>query len=250
MHVGTATRPPAHGTPRAPRVPVGCTPYSFQQIRGSGPLSISSRGESMPHTPRALPPPSPGDSPHPPAVPKPQPRLPGPPPSQRASRWPRGPSRARAPISGSHPTAAGFSPLRGKTRHAARKVGARLRPAPNSRGVHLALQPLGLPRRSPGWHHLPRAGERAPRAGRGGTECAPPPITSPPAFWAGGAQPPRVGAPDAFRAPKGLLTARPVQLSFGSSRRRRLSPPPHPGSFLAPPYPPTRPSQPRLINHL
>lgn len=32
--------------------------------------------------------------------------------------------------------------------------------------------------------------------------------------------------------------ARPVQLSFGSSRRRRLSPPPHPGSFLAPPLPP------------
>ena len=181
------------GRPRHPQSPHVCwsvalrTPFSKSEEGDPSPYPA---GESQCPTPLVpLTSPSPGDSPRRPPVSRPQTRLPGPPSSQRATRWPWGPSRVRASISGSHLTVAGSSPPRGKTQQAARKVGARLRPAPNSRGVHLALQPLGFPCRSLGWHHLPRAGERAPGAGRGVAERAPRPPSIPPplAFWAGGA---------------------------------------------------------------
>ena len=226
------------GRPRHPQSPHVCwsvalrTPFSKSEEGDPSPYPA---GESQCPTPLVpLTSPSPGDSPRRPPVPRPQTRLPGPPSSESDPVALGSESRPRLHLRLA-PTVAGSSPPRGKTKHAARKVGARLRPAPNSRGVHLALQPLGFPCRSLGWHHLPRAGERAPGAGRGVAERAPrpPPRHFPtPGFLGGGRLAPPVGAADTFRAPKGLLTARRVQLSCRSGRRRLR--PPAPGSFLAP----------------
>ena len=222
---------------------VGRTPYSFQQIRGRGPLSLSSRGESVPHTPRSTNLPLPRGLPSPTTTSQ----APDPPP------W-------SALLSESDPVALGSES----------RPRLHLRLAPNScRLLSAAWKdpasspqswrasapcpelPRGPPRPAAPRVPLPLSGLASPAAGRGesagGWErgrgaCPSPTLHSPPpGFLGGGRLAPPVGAADTFRAPKGLLTARWVQLSF-RSRRRRLRPP-APGSFLAPTNPP--PGSPR-----
>lgn len=219
------------GRPRHPQSPHVCwsvalrTPFSKSEEGDPSPYPA---GESQCPTPLVpLTSPSPGDSPRRPPVPRPQTRLPGPPSSESDPVALGSESRPRLHLRLA-PTVAGSSPPRGKTKHAARKVGARLRPAPNSRGVHLALQPLGFPCRSLGWHHLPRAGERAPGAGRGVAERAPRP---PPPF-----PHPRLSGRGALSTP-----GRGRRHLPGSEGATHRAPGPAVLQVWPPPPPPTRP---------
>ena len=126
-------------------------------------------------------------------------------------------------------TAASSPPVGGKnTHHAARKVCVRLRPARNSRRVHVAdpAAPL-VPPTLPGSHHLPRRrGGCAEGWDEKGAEQAPPfPIPRPQLSGKGCTQPPGLGRrhlPSSGVRTR-LLTVRPVQLPV--SPRRRCRPP-------------------------
>lgn len=190
--MGTATRLPT-APPEPPRVLVGSTPYSFQQIRGRRPLSLSSPVKSVPHTPRST------NLPLPRGLPSPttSSQAPEPPP------W-------SALLSESEPVAS----------ESQSRSSLHLRLAPNScRPLSAAWKdparspqswrasapcpelPRGPPRPVAPRVPLPLSGLASPAAGRGerrglgkGSQSVPfPPICRPPAFWEGALSPPGRG---------------------------------------------------------
>ena len=181
------------GRPRHPQSPHVCwsvalrTPFSKSEEGDPSPYPA---GESQCPTPLVpLTSPSPGDSPRRPPVPRPQTRLPGPPSSQRATRWPWGLSRARASISGSHQQLP--APLRRVERPSTQ-------PAKLARVCALPRTPAGStspcsPTGSPAalWAGITCRGPGRERRGLGegsrSVPLAPPSISPPPAFWEGGA---------------------------------------------------------------
>lgn len=164
-------------------------PHVCQSAALRTPFSKSEEGDPSPYpavgsqcpTPLApLPPPSAGDSPHRPAVPKPQTRLPGPPPSHRASWWPgvrvalAPPSLARTP----QPPAS-LRCVERPTTQPAKLARVSALPRTPERSTS-PCSPSGSPAALRAGITCRRPGRERRGLGEGDTECAPPPHFPPP----------------------------------------------------------------------